>query len=290
MRLPVTFILLLSLLLAAPANAEERDYRETGITVVHTGATQPYYFVDSKGEFRGMLVELWELWSRKTGIPVHFETATWKDTMSLVLDGTYDIHAGLMISEEREKDFAYSQPLFTISAALVARKGEGSDVKALLSRETVAVVGGGLPEQIFAKKHPGVKIREYDSFRGAVQALANNEVGGVVMGLPNFHFNNIQLPNPVEYEVLDILSKNDIHAAVRKDNTKLLELIRKGFDSMDASERQVIQKRWFVMDTEPEPGGHTPWIIGAAVALALGLSISWLSRYVSPSSSDPDGK
>lgn len=286
MRLSVTFLLLLSLLLAAPARAEKRDYRETGVTVVHTITAHPFFFEGRKGELRGMLVDLWNAWSDKTGIPVHFKVSTWKDTLPLVLDGTYDIHAGLMASEERKRQFTFSQPLFSIETALIVPEGTREKTDVFLAKRIVGTVAGGLPGMILREKHPNAAVKEYDTPGLVSAALADGEVDGVVMDLPTFHFNNIELPTPVEYVVLSSLVKKGIHAGVRKDNTELAALVRDGFAAFSKKEMAAIQHRWFVVSAAPEPMNYSIWIGVAILALLLGLSASWLTWHVSHSDSE----
>ena len=41
----------------------------------------PFYFQGTSGEHRGILVDFWNMWSKKTGIPVSFKTLPWKQTI-----------------------------------------------------------------------------------------------------------------------------------------------------------------------------------------------------------------
>lgn len=286
MRLVITLIFFLSLLLAAPAGAVERDYRTTGVTVVHTVTAHPFYFDGGKGELRGMLVDLWNAWSDKTGVPVDFRVALWKDTLPLVLDGTYDIHAGLMVSEEREGQFSFSQPLFTITTDLIVPEGTPESAEAFFAKKSIGIVAGGLPGKILLERYPNTRVKEYDTPRQVSVALADGDVDGVVMDLPTYHFNNIELPAPVDYMSLATLVTSDIHAGVRKDDVKLFALVLEGFAAFDKKELEAIQRRWFVMSTDPEPMNYPIWIGGALVALLLGLATSRLTRYVSRSDLD----
>ena len=65
--------------------------------------TVPFHFIDEKGNPAGIIVNLWRLWSQKTGIAVEFKNASWHDTLAMVRDGQADVHAGMNYNPERDE-------------------------------------------------------------------------------------------------------------------------------------------------------------------------------------------
>ena len=73
------------------ADATKRPAPVKGITVAVGQSDGPFYFRDQKGHADGWLVDLWRLWSQKTGIKVKFVTVPFSETLKLTAEGTADV-------------------------------------------------------------------------------------------------------------------------------------------------------------------------------------------------------
>ncbi len=60
-----------------------------------------FHFQNKDGKADGLMIDMWRLWSERTGIAVDFKAATWEETLRMVGDGRVDAHAGLFFNEER---------------------------------------------------------------------------------------------------------------------------------------------------------------------------------------------
>ncbi|MFC1716294.1 transporter substrate-binding domain-containing protein, partial [Candidatus Poribacteria bacterium] len=78
----------------------------------------PFFFEGADGRPRGILVDIWDLWSRKTGVPVSFLTLPWAETLTQVRDGKVDINAGVFYTTERDTYLDFSQPFFDLATHL----------------------------------------------------------------------------------------------------------------------------------------------------------------------------
>lgn len=266
----IILILLAGTVSTASALTSE-ELKSIGLDVVHTSQAHPFYYMGPHGEPKGMVVDFWNKWSEETGIEVNFGIAPWKKTLTKVLDGSYDVHAGLMKTPERQAQFDFSNPLFTIATALIARQGENYEKNSLLQNETIGVVAGGYPGMFLRTQHPKTGIKEYDTPKQVIDALAEWEVGGAVMDVPTFHFNNIQRQTPVAYEVVSVLTEQPIYAGVRKGDTELLAAINIGLGEIDERERRHIQERWFVIQPEEERTDIKLYLLGGMIVL-LGVA------------------
>jgi len=57
------------------------------------------------------MIDLWRLWSEKTGIAIDFQAAIWEDTLTKVGSGDVGAHAGLFFNKERDKFLDYGVTL-----------------------------------------------------------------------------------------------------------------------------------------------------------------------------------
>ena len=44
----------------------------------------PFQFQNENGEPAGLIIDLWRLWSERTGIEIDFRAATWDETLRMV--------------------------------------------------------------------------------------------------------------------------------------------------------------------------------------------------------------
>ena len=81
------------------------------ITIAVSTDTVPFHFSDDQGRPSGIIVDMWRLWSQKTGVAIEFKSAPWNDTIAMVRDGRADAHAGLNYNSDREKFLDFGKPL-----------------------------------------------------------------------------------------------------------------------------------------------------------------------------------
>ncbi len=87
----------------------------TSISIAISRDSAPYYFVDSEGEARGWLVDLWRLFGKKNGIRISFKATSFEESVSMVAGGAVDLHAGLFYSEKRDEILDFVVPVVDVS-------------------------------------------------------------------------------------------------------------------------------------------------------------------------------
>ena len=81
------------------------------ISIAYCKDSVPFHFTDENGQPSGIMIDLWRLWSEKTGIPIDFQAASWDETLTMVGSGVADVHAGLFFNKERDKFLDYGTAL-----------------------------------------------------------------------------------------------------------------------------------------------------------------------------------
>ena len=84
------------------------DAPPTPITVALDEQFPPYSFRDADGVAKGYLVDLWALWSKKTGIPVQIKAARWVDAEALFNQGKADVLDTVFHKADRQKTMVFS--------------------------------------------------------------------------------------------------------------------------------------------------------------------------------------
>ena len=105
-------------LLAATAVRHEEPAKPSRIIVADDASYAPFAFLDADGKPAGITIDIWKLWSSKTGIPVEFQLTQWNEALDAVLTGKADAIGGLFKTEERQQKFDFTHSFFTISTSV----------------------------------------------------------------------------------------------------------------------------------------------------------------------------
>ena len=92
MKSVIILMLLLSLFLKSHAQPQ----RIQEITVVGDRDYQPFEFLSRDNVPQGLLIDIWNLWSKKTGIKVHFKLSNWQEGQDFIKKNTNAVIGGLL--------------------------------------------------------------------------------------------------------------------------------------------------------------------------------------------------
>ncbi|MGL1863232.1 MAG: transporter substrate-binding domain-containing protein [Pseudodesulfovibrio sp.] len=258
---------------------DQEGYMTNGVTVVHAVQALPHFSMAQDGTVKGLLVDFWQLWSKKTGINVTFKAVSWPDSLALTLNGTFDIHAGLAKTGDRPEFFSFSKAIYPIEAGLLVKGKALVDSETIYTQYSIGTIANSHTEVIVRGIAPNAKLSVFDTPLQVINALADGEINAVAMDLPVFYFSNRKLKKPLKVTNCETLATNYLHAGVPKGNAALLQLVDEGFSKIEPAERQEILDRWLIVK-KPE----NPWIITAFwAALAIVLLGAWVLFWIRPS-------
>src|SRR5262247_50434 len=80
------------------------------LVVVSDDSYPPYLFRSQAGYLQGIIVDKWQLWSKKTGIPVNVAGMSWAGAQGVVRDGSADVIETITYTEARAKLYEFSSP------------------------------------------------------------------------------------------------------------------------------------------------------------------------------------
>ncbi|MBW1723450.1 MAG: transporter substrate-binding domain-containing protein [Deltaproteobacteria bacterium] len=177
--LPIVRILtpVLILLLSSFAHADKKP-----LIVVGDRSYAPMEFLDNEGKARGIMVDIWRLWSRKTGIPVDYRCMDWSDAINAVLTGRADVVADIFYSEKRARLFDFSPSFLTMSTSLFFHRNLYG-IKGLedLTGFQVGVVKGDYAQEFIETRYPNISTVPFSTYeemvRGAGAACCEGNPG-----------------------------------------------------------------------------------------------------------------
>lgn len=253
---PLIIVSLLILLFATNVHAKNLEwYRDNGVSVVSGIGSAPMSYEGVNGKEKGFIIDYWQLWSQKTGIPVRFSLGSWSETLRWVSSGQSDIHGGIFLNAERERLFEFSEPFHSLKAALVVRKAHNGNLETIYNQYRLGVLAGGYGESYMMEHHPESTLVGYPSVAKLAMALMDDEVLGVVGDHPIVGFEVGRLGSTKDLLIKEVLYEEQLRAAVRKSDLELMEIVKWGMAQISEEEIDVIRGRWFVEDSST-----TVWI------------------------------
>lgn len=214
------------------------------IRVVMDDNYPPYVFRNEEGELKGILIDYWELWEKKTGIKAEVVAKDWNEALMEMKEGKYDVIDTLFYTEERARFFTYSEPYVTIEVPIFFHQNFYgiSDVNSL--RGVIVGVKKGDASEAFLRKQGVKNLATYSSYENIIHAVKNREILIFVMDRPPalYYLQKYELID--QFKASSPLYSGHFHRAVLKGNEEMLETVEEGFKLISRKEYEEIEKKW----------------------------------------------
>ena len=243
---------------APTAAAQDQPGPVKEITVAVGQSDGPFYFRNQEGRADGWLVDLWRLWSHKTGIKVKFLTVPFGETLKLTAEGTADVMGGCYYTKERSTYLEYVAPLAATTTNFFFRKNiYGVETLRDLLGFRIGVIKGDFAIGYLREHLPSAGLAVYATTDELFEALKNDELRVFVVdaSVGLYFLKKWKMLPDFNYYPGKPLSSGVLQAVVRKGNTVLPPLIKKGLAAITAEERADIERRW-IGAARPEPKGY----------------------------------
>ena len=206
----------------------------------------PLTFLDGDGRPGGFLVDLWRLWSNKTGRKVAFLPGTSQESLNAVASDKADIHSGLLKNEERSRWLLFSEPLYGIGSRFyfLANSIPVQDISDL-SNQRLACIKGSWPQNYLLKHLPASQIIAFDHTKEMISALRQGEVELIFAEelVMDEILNRQRLRSRIHGSRQQI-SIEHVFAGVKQTNRELLQLINKGLGRITQAEFLELERQW----------------------------------------------
>jgi len=264
------------------------------ITIVTDINFPPYLFHGEDGELQGILKDKWELWSRRTGVPVVLEGVEWQKAQQAVLGGERDVIEALSYTEARAARYEFSAPYAPINARVYFHRSiSGVNDAASLRGFKVAAKAGSLCGSWLEAR--GIRdIVPYPDSEALVRAAGRGDVRLFCMDEPAARYFLYRLGLDGEFRESPPLYSTQFHWAVAKGRTALRDFIQDGFAAIPPGQLAAIDDEWLGRSLAlPRAVKYLPYVAGAAlawllVAAALGLLNRALRRRVAARTTELD--
>ncbi len=217
------------------------------ITLAISRDSPPFYFVDNRGRARGWVVDVWRLWSRRTGIKVHFLPLAFGDTLRAVKDGRADAHGGLFYSRQRSVFLDYLGPVCPVMTHFFFHRNiYGLRGLKDLRPYRVGVIKGDYALEVLRQRQPGLDLAIFPDNRALFRAVKQGRIRVFVKdtAIALYFLKELGLLHSFRYHPSRPLYQKWFYAAVKKGNAALARVIRAGMKLVTPEERAAIKRRW----------------------------------------------
>ena len=210
--------------------------------IVATDCTwPPMEMLDANKQPIGFDVDFITAVGKAAGFEVDVRNIAWDGIFGGVATGQYDIvAAATTITEERQKQFDFSDPYYEVAQAVVLPAGKS--IKSLADLQGKKVGGQIGTTGVFVIRKAGVTVdlKEYDDVGLALQDMLGGRLDAVICDDPvAMYYVNKKLNISFKTE-----EKEYYGFTVRKGRKDLVEKLNKGIKDVKASgvEAQLLQK------------------------------------------------
>lgn len=234
----------LCLTAAVPRQAEAAGRT---VTVATDATWPPMEMVDANKKIVGFDIDFMNAIAKEAGFAVQFKNTAWDGIFAGLGAGRYDaIISSVTITDERKKQYDFSDPYINIGQILVVPKAEkGINLAALKGKKVGAQIGTTGAFEI--KKVQGVELKNYDEIGLAFEDMAAGRIAGVVCDEPTAAHYALQ---KTEYKnKFKIVGKSftaeSYGIVVKRGDKELLALINKGIKAVKAKKvDEQLRKKW----------------------------------------------
>jgi len=274
-KIPVFILFLLISILMAATSAFSKE----SITVLSDDNYPPYIFRDRSGKIQGIIVDQWNLWSRKTGVDVVIDAKDWGKALADMKEGKGDVIDTVFITEERTRYLDYTGPYASIEVPVFFNSSLSgiTEINALAGYVVGAKEGDACIDVL--KKNGITSIKLYPSYESIILDAARGGIHVFCADKPPalYYIHKYKLQEQFRYSLS--LGSGEFHRAVKKGDAVTLDLVIRGFDMISKDELKAIERKWIGEDIKSNIYGK--YILGGfAAALSIAAVMIFFVFYL----------
>lgn len=217
------------------------------IVITHNTNNPPFKFVNEHGKPDGILIDLWRLWSQKTGVKVKFLPASFEDSLTYIQNGNADVHAGLFHTPQREKEFLFSKPLMPLKYYYFFHHSIPVTFNVQELESYVIATPKGFTTSFVKDNFSKLAVKEFNDFPDIYEDFIANKIKVMVSPIENLKYflSYYDLENNAHFDEKRPLFVKEYLGAVKIGNETLLEVINQGLEKITQKEIDAIKNAWF---------------------------------------------
>ena len=215
------------------------------LTIAGSRNLKPFSFLDENGEPAGFGIDLWRLWSQKTGRTIQFRLSDISRSIQDLKDGRANLHVGMVASEENASSFLFTETYLQVPVSLYHLYEDG--IKKKIDDFSRARIGvrGELPTEYFNKLFPNALMLAFENIRQMIDATERGDIDAFVAYGFSVDQVLIQLGMRGQFVAVEPeVAQLNLAAAVNTSDSQLLNEIEDGLNAISRKEIESVLKHW----------------------------------------------
>jgi polar amino acid transport system substrate-binding protein len=218
------------------------------ITFATDATWPPMEMVDANKQLVGFEIDLMNEIAKEAGFTPVYKNTAWDGIFAGLAAGKYDaVLSSVTITDERKKQFDFSDPYISVGQILVVPKAETKVAKLadLKGKKVGAQIGTTGAFEV--KKIDGVELKTYDEVGLAFEDMAAGRISGVVCDEPTAAHYALQRDEyKAKFKIVGKSFTQEAYGvAVQKGNKDVVALINKGIKAVKAKKLdEKLKKKW----------------------------------------------
>jgi polar amino acid transport system substrate-binding protein len=217
------------------------------VTVATDATWPPMEMVDATKQIVGFDIDYLKAVAKEAGFTPDFKNTAWDGIFAGLASGRYDVIASsVTITDERKKQYDFSDPYINVGQILVVPKTE--NVKALAGLKGKKVGAQiGTTGSFEIKKVEGVELKTYDEIGLAFEDMAAGRIFGVVCDEPTAAHYALQRKEYKErFKIVgEPFTQESYGFVVQKGKKDLVDLLNRGIKAVKTKGLdEQLRKKW----------------------------------------------
>ncbi|MCK8047116.1 transporter substrate-binding domain-containing protein [Shewanella sp. 1CM18E] len=219
---------------------------QNDIVIAMQSGVGPYVDIGADDLPHGLLVDIWKLWSEKTGLPIRFVAGNMKQSVDYVKRGIADVHLGYPESASIQTGLNRAHTIYQVTSRLFSYQQPLMSLDELKGKVVgVAPTSPYLTDLIDTL--PDSEIRYYSSVSKMIEMAKKGEISAfVAAGAWTQHHLLLNQNWDLFHQFGGLEFKTDLYVLNRNKDVGFSARVAAGFQQISLAELAAIERKWML--------------------------------------------
>ncbi|MCG9746594.1 transporter substrate-binding domain-containing protein [Shewanella sp. Isolate8] len=216
------------------------------LVIATTTGIQPFVDTGGDGEPHGLYIDIWKLWSKKTGIEVEFRPAAMEDGLDELRFHRADIHVGYPESDTMKSNLTRAWRTYQVKSRLFSYGKAINSLDELKGKRVGAVPTAPYLDKL-KQALPNSELKLYTDVTQMIQAAQQGHIAAFVASSAWTQHYLLRAESWSDFHQFRALAfTTDIYALTRNEDKGLAQRIAAGFRLISNAELASIENKWIL--------------------------------------------
>jgi diguanylate cyclase (GGDEF)-like protein len=206
----------------------------------------PYMALSPAGKPQGLFIDLWRLWSKKTGQAIEFIGTNSHESIAMVAEQKADIQIAYPTYNLLNQPLEKAWQLYDVKAKVFVSNTVNSVYSIQqLKNNAIGVLATAPYQQIIKQQYPYLQVRYFTTIEALIKAAELGDISAFI-GPEDVLSNRLVTANLQSsfYKITQPVFHSSFFSLVHQNNDALAKIVAKGFEQIPPIQLLAIEKKW----------------------------------------------